>query len=675
MIDPLNLTQIQYELAIAIGTSLNMEQMLKEALGAILHKLGGTAIGVHWMPAQDETGAMAPFTIPRGAARSDAYASAVALLPPLGDAAGWLALGDTLPLQGGVEPSGYYHILGLPGVGVLILTRKDAPLEGLVVAALQPLLGRLADACLACRQNQALADAHQETIRVNRELTQAQQEVRELFGRNQAILDAIPDWMFTLGRNGEILDYRLTDSTSLGQWVAKLARIGKSIDDLLPAELAQQTHMAIRRALASQRRQSFEIPVLHEGETVHLEVRMVVSGADEVLAIVQDVSERKRLTEQLEVLARFSAENPNPVMRVDKEGMILFANQQSQQILDVWKSEVEGQVSPQWLQTCLGVLERGVETSLEEVVGERFYIFTIAPIVEGGYVNLYARDITERYYAEEILAQEHNLLRTLIDNLPDQIYVKDRESNFLLFNPAVLRALGAKNDEEVVGKTDFDFHSPELAAEFFADEQRILTTGQPIFNKEERIVGGNGQDYWRSTTKIPLFDQKGEVTGLIGINHDVTAAKNAADALRQAAAQNQLLAQAVDAASDGVLITDARHPDNPIIYANPAFTRITGYSTQEVLGRNYRFLQGPETDPAELAKLRRAIAEERSVAISVLNYRKDGRIFWNELAISPVFSDEGELTHFVGVQTDSSERRQTARTLQAVLDTIYYPQV
>ena len=66
MIDPLNLTQIQYELAIAIGTSLNMEQMLKEALGAILHKLGGTAIGVHWMPAQDETGAMAPFTIPPG---------------------------------------------------------------------------------------------------------------------------------------------------------------------------------------------------------------------------------------------------------------------------------------------------------------------------------------------------------------------------------------------------------------------------------------------------------------------------------------------------------------------------------------------------------------------------------------------------------------------------------
>lgn len=668
MIDPLDLTQIQYELSMSIGASLDMDRMLKDALSTFLRRLGGNAIGVHFRPAWDTRYSLQPFTIPRSAARFPLYTEAAAHLPT--DRDGWQRLARTLPLNGGTAETGFFHILYLPGVGALLLTRRNAPLDAVIVASLQPLLARLANACLACRQNQALSDAHLETMRINQELTRTQEELRELAGRRQAILDAIPDWMFTLSREGRILDFKVTDATPVSQMVAGLIQVGIGIDEVLPPALATLTHNTIRKALSSGERQSFETYLDYQGETVYLEVRLGVSGPDEVLAIVQDITERKRLAEQMEVLARFPSENPNPVMRVAPDGRILFANQKSQPILDEWQKEGEGRVPSHWLDLCAEVLDMGVEASLEEPVGDRFYLFTVAPIVGGGYVNLYARDITERYYAEEILAQERNLLRTLIDNLPDQIYVKDRDSNFLLNNPAVLQVLGVASDEELLGKNDFHLHPIHLASEYYADEQHIMRTGRQMVNKEELLIDAEGVEHWLSTTKVPLYDSRGEVIGLVGINRDITEAKRASDTLRQVAEQNQLLAQAVEAASDGVVIADATQPDNPVIYANPAFTRITGYSLQEAIGHNCRFLQGPDTESGELEKLRRAIRDQRSVAVTLLNYRKDGQPFWNELAISPVFSPEGELTHYVGIQTDSSERRRMVRTLQAVLDTV-----
>lgn len=668
MFDPSDLTQIQYELSMSIGSSLDMERMLKDALSTFLRRLGGNAIGVHFRPGWDDRYTDQPYTVPRSAVRFPLYSEAAGHLPT--DRDGWQRLARTLPLSEGSAEAGFFHLLYLPGVGVLILTRQNAPLEAVIVASLQPLLARLANACLACRQNQALSDAHLETVRINQELTRTQEELHELAGRRQAILDAIPDWMFTLSRDGVILDYKVTEATPVSRMVAGLVAVGISIDEVLPPSLSALTRSTIQKALTSRERQSFETYIDFQDEITYLEARLVVSGPDEVLAIVQDITERKQLAEQLEVLARFPSENPNPVMRVAPDGRILFANQKSQPILDEWQKEGEGRVPVHWLDLCAEVLEMGVETSLEEPVGDRFYLFTVAPIVEGGYVNLYARDITERYYAEEILAQERNLLRTLIDNLPDQIYVKDRESNFLLNNPAVLQVLGVDSDDELLGRNDFDFHSIPLAAEYYADEQYMMRTGRQMVNKEEMLIDADGVEHWLSTTKVPLYDSRGEVIGLVGINRDITESKRASDSLRQIAEQNQLLAQAVEAASDGVVIVDATQPDNPVIYANPAFTRITGYPVEEVIGRNCRFLQGPETDPGELEKLRRAIREKRSVAVTLLNYRKDGRPFWNELAISPVFSPEGELTHFVGIQTDNSERRRMARTLQAVLDTV-----
>ncbi|MEG4574349.1 PAS domain S-box protein [Microcoleus sp. N3A4] len=124
-----------------------------------------------------------------------------------------------------------------------------------------------------------------------------------------------------------------------------------------------------------------------------------------------------------------------------------------------------------------------------------------------------------------------------------------------------------------------------------------------------------------------------------------------------------LLERAIAASSSSILIADATRPDIPIIYCNPAFEKLTGYSAEEVIGRNCRFLQGPDTDSAELDKLRSSLRSGTEIKVVLKNYRKDKTPFWNELIVSPILDNEGKLTHFIGVQNDISKRvaAETAR--------------
>ena len=129
-------------------------------------------------------------------------------------------------------------------------------------------------------------------------------------------------------------------------------------------------------------------------------------------------------------------------------------------------------------------------------------------------------------------------------------------------------------------------------------------------------------------------------------------------------AMRRLLDRAVAASSNGIVITDPKAPDDPIVYVNPAFERISGYPMDEVLGQNCRFLQGEDRDQSALDELRVALREERESRVVLKNYRKDGTPFWNELYVSPVHDEEGTLINFVGVQNDITERRRIQQTLR-----------
>ncbi len=143
------------------------------------------------------------------------------------------------------------------------------------------------------------------------------------------------------------------------------------------------------------------------------------------------------------------------------------------------------------------------------------------------------RTRAERNRAEKALAQERNLLRTLIDNLPDYVWIKDAESRFVVGNVAVAQSLGKTRPEEIYGKSDFDFHPPELAARYYADEQQILRSGQPLINREEPVVEFGGKSRWLLSTKVPLRGSHGEVVGLVGIGRDITERVQAEEEIRK----------------------------------------------------------------------------------------------------------------------------------------------
>ncbi|WP_419319021.1 PAS domain-containing protein [Caulobacter sp. ErkDOM-E] len=139
---------------------------------------------------------------------------------------------------------------------------------------------------------------------------------------------------------------------------------------------------------------------------------------------------------------------------------------------------------------------------------------------------------------------------------------------------------------------------------------------------------------------------------------DYSQSLRAADALAASHGAEDPFATAIRSMPMATIVTDATQADNPIIFANDAFLRLTGYGRDEVIGRNCRFLQGVDTDPLERARLRAAISAGQDIACELLNYRKDGSPFWNALYLSPVRDSSGAITHFFGSQLDISDKKR-----------------
>ena len=291
----------------------------------------------------------------------------------------------------------------------------------------------------------------------------------------------------------------------------------------------------------------------------------------------------------------------------------------------------------------------------------------------------------------QALAQANTLLETMLEYTPDQIYFKDANSRFIRNSRSQAQALGLSDASQVVGKTDFDFFPH--AQRSYEEEQEIIRSGKPLVDFEEWVVWPNGQEMWVSTTKVPLRDQVGQIIGTFGISRDITERKHNEAALRkakeelefkvaerttelreineqlqrelserkQAEAQIEYQAHLLENVSEAIIATDEKQV---ITSWNSGAENLYGWNAAEVIGKPARQVIHSEFSEVQRAEAVKALTETGDFKVEVIQYHRNGQMFWAEGHTISVRDETGKVTGFVAINRDITDRKQAADKLR-----------
>ena len=241
-----------------------------------------------------------------------------------------------------------------------------------------------------------------------------------------------------------------------------------------------------------------------------------------------------------------------------------------------------------------------------------------------------------------------DMLSRAIEQSPFAVVITDAEGRIEYCNPS-LTAMTGYAAAEIVGQLPSIWKSGETPAEVYRQLWEAVNEGRR-WQGDIRNRRKDGSIYWERQTISPIRDANGRISRLIAVKEDTTQLREMAQAL-------SIREQALASSSNGIMITKSSADDHSIIYVNPAFERITGYTVGEVIGREGRFLVRDDLAQPGLNEIRAALHEKRAAHAVLRNYRKDGSLFWNELHIAPISDlSRPETTHFVSVINDVSER-------------------
>ncbi len=268
----------------------------------------------------------------------------------------------------------------------------------------------------------------------------------------------------------------------------------------------------------------------------------------------------------------------------------------------------------------------------------------------------------ERNSAEQELAVEKNLVRALLETMPDRIYFKDRESRFVRVNPAMVKLFNIQRPEDAIGKTDFDFFLPEHAEQAFADEQEILRTGRPMLGKVEKETLPDGRIGWVLTTKMPLRDSAGRIVGTMGMSRDVTRMKLIEDEL---AAERNMLRSVIENIPDPIFVKDV---EGRYLLDNAAHCKSLGVLRREdVIGRTaFDFFPKEEAEDFkryddDVVASGKAMENHEECVPDAAGHRR-----WLLTTKAPIFNPEtGAVERLVCIRRDITQMKEAEDKLKA----------
>jgi len=459
---------------------------------------------------------------------------------------------------------------------------------------------------------------------------------------------------------------------------------------VLPHEKNQESYQFLKenieQMLESRRSKSFGKPIERTIRNNKNQTRIIESTYYQlesfeknlIVNVVRDITERKLFNEAL----KNSESKYYGIFDANKDGISIFvinsdgtvsnfveANKAASEMLGYTKEEflmlnvfdVELNVENHTFSKRIDSLKRNkhvnIETELKHKDGHTIFVdIIIVPIHYNNQIAIMniVRDISERKKTEKTIADEQILLRTLIDNIPDLIYVKDTSGRKIISNKADLELMGFSDEKEIFGKTDKEIFDLGFAFQTYPDDVSVVKSGKPIFNKIELIKNAKGEEKYFSTSKVPLTNDSGEIIGLVGVGHDITRQRQTEQKLIQ-------LSKGIEQSPASIIITDTK---GNIEYANSKLTEITGYTFEEIVGKNPSIFQSGYTTQEEYEILWKTIREGNEYRNEIQNRKRNGELFWESVLISPIRNESGEIINFLAIKEDITDRKKADLQIQ-----------
>ena len=363
-------------------------------------------------------------------------------------------------------------------------------------------------------------------------------------GRYQTLFEQVNAAAFLTTLDGTILEANLKSCELLGYNWDELITL--SLKNIIPAST---DWCQLIDEISSKGGFNFETEnIRKDGSHVPVEIStslFKMEGKPVMLTLIQDITERKKaeklLKESEEKYRGLFESTTDGIIVLDARGEIFDVNKKSLELFGLKREEMIGSnflsldlLTAKSLQIIVKQFEellsdKTAETHETEIKNKNGNIlnielssfFLLRKDNEVDNFVVIIRDNRDRKQAEIKLSQEHELLQTLMDNIPDSIYFKDEHNRFIMVNKAKAAHSNVK-PEDMIGKTDFDFLPEEIAKQAFQDDEDILKTGKYVINKVEKLIGNDGSERWVSVTKVPRFDAEGNIIGTMGISREIT---------------------------------------------------------------------------------------------------------------------------------------------------------